>query len=99
MAKDLTVSYPVVITHDNTDVDYPYEVYIPAFEGYTQGRNMANAILMARDFIGLGLSAMDLREDGKALPHPGALPNKTQDDQTVMLVEVNVDDYQRRQDK
>lgn len=68
MAKDLTVSYPVVITHDNTDVDYPYEVYIPAFEGYTQGRNMANAILMARDFI--GLSAMDLREDGKALPHP-----------------------------
>ncbi|BBM21997.1 uncharacterized protein SN13T_2034 [Lactiplantibacillus plantarum] len=33
MAKDLTVSYPVVITHDNTDVDYPYEVYIPAFGG------------------------------------------------------------------
>lgn len=97
MVEDLTVSYPVVITHDNADGDYPYEVYIPAFEGYTQGRNMANAILMARDFI--GLSAMDLREDGKALPHPGALPNKTQDDQTVMLVVVNVDDYQRRQDK
>lgn len=74
MAKDLTVSYPVVITHDNTDVDYPYEVYIPAFWGYTQGTSMANAILMARDFI--GLSAMDLRKDGKALPIPGRCPIK-----------------------
>ena len=96
MAKDLTVVYPVIITHDNEDEDYPYGVYIPAFDGYTEGTSMADAIFMARDFI--GLSAMDLREDGKRLPNSGELPSKTRDNQIVTLVDVNVDEYQRKYD-
>jgi len=42
--------------------------YIPDFQINTQGIDFAEAIMMARDAI--GLMGIDMEEDGEALPKP-----------------------------
>lgn len=56
--------YPVFIAENKQD----YLVYVPDMDIYTEGKNMADAIEMARDAI--GLKGVDLEDDGKLLPEP-----------------------------
>ena len=56
--------YPIIISEE-TDGLY---VSIPDFETATQGENLADAIMMARDVI--GLMGIDMQDDGKELPSP-----------------------------
>lgn len=44
--------YPVILNYENDSSGYDYFVTIPDFDGYTQGKNIADAIDMARDYIG-----------------------------------------------
>ena len=43
-------------------------VYIPDWDIYTEGTDLADAIVMARD--ALGLKGIDYEDDGKAFPKP-----------------------------
>ena len=57
-------SYPILLTPEKTG----FTVYIPDFDINTQGRDLTEAIEMARDAI--GLMGIDMEDDGKSLPTP-----------------------------
>ena len=48
MIEDKVYIYPIYITVDLAE-EYPYFVEIPDVNGYTQGKDLADAITMARD--------------------------------------------------
>lgn len=56
--------YPTFIAQSGDD----FLVYVPDMEIYTEGSDIANAIEMARDAI--GLKGIDMEDDGKELPVP-----------------------------
>jgi predicted RNase H-like HicB family nuclease len=57
-------AYPIIIKGAEGD----YYVRIPDFDIATQGTDIADAIMMARDAI--GLVGIDMEDDGKELPEP-----------------------------
>lgn len=57
-------AYPILMSKSGEFV----LVYVPDFDIFTQGRNNAEAIEMARDAI--GLMGIDLEDDGKTIPDP-----------------------------
>jgi len=57
-------AYPALMAQDGNDV----LVYVPDMEIYTEGRNLTDAIEMARDAI--GLKGIDFEDDKKNLPIP-----------------------------
>lgn len=94
--KDSKVVYPIIITKDDNDPAVPYLVQIPALDGYTQGTSIANAIDMARDYI--GLAVMDMEDSDVAIPNSSYdLPTASKDD-VVTLVDVDVTAYRRQHD-
>lgn len=58
--------YPILIAQDESSIDCEYFVQIPDFKGYTQGNNLADAIVMARDYI--SLVAIELKDKEKSVP-------------------------------
>ena len=56
------IAYPVVLTPDERG----YLVYVPAFNIDTSGRDMADAMEMARDAI--GIVGIEYQDQGKDLP-------------------------------
>ncbi|KRL84297.1 type II toxin-antitoxin system HicB family antitoxin [Ligilactobacillus equi] len=50
-SKDEIITLPVII-EKTSDEKYPYFVEIPDIDGYTQGSSEAEALLMAKDYIG-----------------------------------------------
>lgn len=86
------IVYPIIITKE---IDGFY-VSIPDFEVATQGESIADAIMMARDAI--GLMGIDMQDDGKELPIPNSKTYKAQKDDIVTLVDVDFADYRKRVD-
>ena len=95
--------YPTFIVQDGDD----FLVYVPDMEIYTEGRDFADAIEMARDAI--GLKGIDLEDDGKELPYTSnqeqAIKKAKEDTEifdysTGMLTFVDVDfsEYRKRVD-
>jgi len=71
--------------------------YIPDFQINTQGIDFAEAIMMARDAI--GLMGIDMEEDGEALPKPSPSAQLTLEDCDILAyVDVDFTDYRRRHD-
>lgn len=83
--------FPIVITKNEEDSDYPYFVEIPDLNGMTEGKSVADAISMAEDYIGTASLEDELPASNYALP-------KTNKDAIVTLVKVNVSEYQRKHD-
>lgn len=84
--------YPIIISKEKDG----FYVSIPDFESATQGRTIADAIMMARDAI--GLLGIDLQDDGKELPVPNEKSYKVDDGDIVTLVDVDFVEYRRRVD-
>jgi len=84
-------AYPVVIskTEDNS-----YYASIPDFDIATQGKDIADAIYMARDAI--GITGIDMEDDGKELPKPNTVQYATDKEDIVTLVDVDFSDYRSR---
>lgn len=83
-------AYPIVITPDKEG----YVVYIPDFDTNTEGNNMAEAMEMARDAI--GLLGIDMEDDGIIIPEPTPLNNICADSQDIVtLVDVDFAEYRR----
>lgn len=57
-------AYPTFIAQHGKD----YLVYVPDMDIYTEGKSVADAVLMARDAI--GLKGIDMEDDGKEIPAP-----------------------------
>ncbi len=64
----------------------------PFLDGYTQGVSLADAIMMARDYI--GTFSLD-----HALPEPGQISFKAEASDVVTLVDIDPDSYKRALDK
>lgn len=88
MAKE---AYPVVISKEGDG----FYVDIPDFHSATEGKDLPNAIEMARDCIGiLGITMMD---EGKSIPIPNtALVVKEKEDDIVTYVDIDFSQYRKR---
>lgn len=86
-------AYPIILTPEAKG----YTVYIPDFEINTQGDDLAEAIEMARDAI--GLMGIDMEDDGKAIPTPSAAKDvKATAGEMISLVDVDFAEYRRKND-
>ena len=69
---------------------------IPDFGSATQGKSVADAIMMARDAI--GLMGIDLQDDGKELPKSNVTNIATKEGDIVTLVDVDFTEYRNKVD-
>ena len=86
------IAYPIVISKE----DDGYYVEIPDFDMATQGEDIADAMAMARDAI--GIMGIDMEDDGKQLPVPGAVKFNVDEGDIVTLVDVDFVEYRRKVD-
>lgn len=88
-------AYPIVMTGGQKYI----VVWIPDFNINTQGVDLADAIEMARDAI--GLVGIDMEDDGEELPKPTKIKDVTIDkpESIVTLVDVDFDEYRRKNDQ
>ncbi len=85
--------YPVIFT----TLDSGYMAYVPDFEINTQGDDLAQAIEMARDAI--GLMGIDMEDEQSVLPSPSPISSlKTAPNEIITLVDVDFTEYRRKND-
>lgn len=85
--------YPVVFT----TLDSGYMAYVPDFEINTQGDDLAQAIEMARDAI--GLMGIDMEDEQSVLPSPSPISSlKSAPNEIITLVDVDFTEYRRKND-
>lgn len=84
--------YPVILSKN----DDGYFVTVPDFTVNTEGKDVADAIAMARDTIGINVSQLEY--EGKAAPEPYSRSFQIQDDDILTLVDVDMIDYRKKHD-
>ena len=86
--------YPIILTK----TEKGFVVYIPDFNINTQGKDYAEAILMARDAI--GLMGIDMEDNGEELPIPSELDvvSRNNENDVISLVDVDFTEYRRKND-
>lgn len=87
-------AYPVILTQGKTHII----AYVPDFEINTQGQDVAEAIRMTRDAI--GITGIDMEDENETLPEPTAFSEIKPEsaDDIVTLVDVDFDEYRRKND-
>lgn len=88
-------AYPIIMTQGKEFI----VVFIPDFNINTQGKDVPDAIEMARDAI--GLMGIDMQDDGEALPEASSLADvqaNVASGSVVSLVDVDFAEYRRRND-
>ncbi len=86
-------AYPIVFTQGEKRVI----VFVPDFSINTEGTDVADAIEMARDAI--GLVGIDMEDDGEKLPDPSPMQTVQKAyPGIVTLVDVDFTEYRRRND-
>lgn len=87
-------AYPVILTQGKKYII----AYVPDFEINTQGQDVADAIRMTRDAI--GIMGIDMEDENESLPEPTAFAEIRTDsaEDIVTLVDVDFDEYRRRND-
>ena len=87
-------AYPVILSRGEKFI----VAYVPDFEINTQGADIADAIEMARDAI--GVVGIDMEDDGDPLPEPTVVSAVKADSAVdiVTLVDVDFGEYRRKND-
>jgi len=84
--------YPVIFTPDTGG----YVAFVPDLEINTQGDDLADALYMAREAIGLwGITEQDA---GRSIPEPSAEPPRHKKNELVSWVDIDFDQYRRAGD-
>ena len=86
------IAYPVVLTPDECG----YLVYVPAFNIDTSGRDMADAMEMARDAI--GIIGIEFQDQGLDMPDANAGEIVTEKNDIVTYVDIDFDAYRLKCD-
>ncbi|HWQ41993.1 MAG TPA: type II toxin-antitoxin system HicB family antitoxin [Desulfosporosinus sp.] len=85
-------AYPIILTPTKTG----YVVTVPDLDINTQGKDIAEAIHMARDAIGLwGITEQD---DGRAIPDPSTVEPEREANELVTWVDIDFDKYRKAND-
>lgn len=82
--------YPIVLIPE----DEGFSVYVPDFDINTQGQDLAEAIYMARDAI--GLVGLDYEDEGKKLPEPNSKTVELKKGEIKSLVDIDLKKYRQR---
>lgn len=86
-------AYPIIMTQGKEFI----VVFIPDFDINTQGKDVPDAIEMARDAI--GLMGIDMQDDGETLPETSNIADvQAPSGGIVSLVDVDFDEYRRKND-
>ena len=88
-------AYPIVMTQGKEFV----VVFVPDFGINTQGKDIPDAIEMARDAI--GLIGIDMQDDGESLPEASSVASVQADAPSgaiISLVDVDFAEYRKRND-
>ena len=86
-------AYPIIMTQGKEFI----VVFIPDFDINTQGKDVPDAIEMARDAI--GLMGIDMQDDGEPLPEASNIADvQAPSGGIVSLVDVDFDEYRRKND-
>ncbi|MBL1228084.1 type II toxin-antitoxin system HicB family antitoxin [Enterococcus sp. BWB1-3] len=80
--------YPVILNYEKDKSGYDYFVSIPDFEGFTQGKDVADAISMARDYIGNML--IEFEKEGKPFPESNATKYDLKENDMETLVDIDL---------
>lgn len=89
---DKIVIFPIRITKNDEETEFPYLVYIPDLDGMTEAKSVADAFDMAKDYIGTYSLENKLPKSNAKLP-------KANKGDIVTLVNVDISKYKRRHDK
>ena len=84
--------YPIILQRTADG----YYVEIPDFDSGTQGRDIPEAMEMARDAI--GLLGIDLEDEKKELPEPYSRKIVAGEDDIVTLVDIDFSEYRKKVD-
>lgn len=85
----MKIAYPIILTPDQSG----YVVFVPDMNINTEGRDIADAIGMASDAIGLcGISMQDI---GREIPAPSAAPPQCAEGEIAAFALVDFDAYRR----
>ena len=82
--------YPVVLIQEEDG----YYVRVPDFDASTQSKDLAEAIEMARDLM--GIMAIDFEEDKKEIPKPNSVKFEKEKDSIITLVDVDFLEYRKK---
>lgn len=85
-------AYPIILT----PTQQGYVVTVPDLDINTQGSDIAEAIYMARDAIGLwGITEQD---DGREIPEPSTSEPDHESNEMVTWVDIDFDKYRKAND-
>ncbi len=85
-------AYPIILT----PTQQGYVVTVPDLDINTQGSDIAEAIYMARDAIGLwGITEQD---DGREIPEPSTAEPDHEPNEMVTWVDIDFDKYRKAND-
>jgi len=88
----LKKAYPVILT----PAKIGYVVYVPDLDINTEGTDIADAIAMARDAIGLwGITEEDL---GRSIPEPSSCLPQHAPNEMVTLIDIDFEVYRKEND-
>lgn len=87
------LAYPVFIKETG---DGWCAVTIPDFGNHTQGEDIADALFMARDAI--GLRGISLQDEGKDIPMPYSVEYMKVEDEKEYVVDVDFSEYRAEHD-
>ena len=88
----MTKVYPVILT----PCESSFIVTVPDLDINTQGKDIAEAIYMARDAIGLwGICEQD---DGRDIPEPSSIEPPHEAHELVSWIDIDFDKYRRAND-
>lgn len=85
-------TYPIVLSPDGLG----FVVFVPDFRANTQGKDLTEAIEMARDLI--GIMGIDMEDEKRPIPEPTCFSDikAEEKDDIVTLVDVDFSEYRRK---
>ena len=89
----MKVVYPTILKEDKSE-KVPFCVMVPDLQIYTQGKDLANAIDMARDAI--SLMVVTLEDEGKEVPLPNSRNYDLEDGDLVTYVDADPELYRKK---
>jgi len=91
--KKMKTAYPIILT----PAEGMYAVTIPDLDISTQGTDVADAMYMARDAIGIWICYE--QDEGRPIPAPSELEDiKTKSGEIKTLVDIDIEEYRKAHD-
>lgn len=93
----MKLAYPIILTEVSDEHYSGYAVNVPDLDIDTQGENIANAISMARDAIGMW-ACFEI-DEGRQISQPGSIGSiVVPSGSTLAFVDIDIDAYRRAHD-